>query len=157
SYIPVECLYSLYSAVIRARNFYVFEEPVNVESDPVGGYRYGSHPSRMACVCDDQFQWSITLKGNNYGFADADEFKPHRTNDSRRVLVLGDSFTGQPLCEQLWPDYVESLAAKDGKGLELLSLAKGGYGIANWTALLEGLVIAEQWDIDEVLFAVYEG
>jgi len=157
TYICIEVSYSYYSAVIQSRSFYAFEEPANLAFDPVMGYKYTSRPAKMACVLFDEIQWSVTLKGNNYGFPDADDFSPHRTKAGRRVLVLGDSFTGQPVCDELWPDYVEKLAARDGRGLELLSLAAGGYGVPNWTSLLENLVIRENWDIDEVVFAVYEG
>jgi hypothetical protein len=152
-----EIVYSYYSAVIQSRSFYAFEEPVNVVFDPVMGYKYTSRPMRSACVLFDEIQWSSTFKGNNYGFTDANDFSPLRTKGGQRVVVLGDSFTGQPVCEELWPDYVEKLAARDGRGLELLSLAGGGYGIPNWTSLLENLVIRENWDLDEIVFAVYEG
>ena len=33
----------------------------------------------------------------------------------------------------------------------------GGYGVPNWTSLLENLVIKENWNIDEVVLAVFEG
>ena len=157
TYICIELAYSYYYTVIQSRDFWVFEEPVNLMFDPVMGYKYTSSPGRMALVLFDEIQWSVTLKGNNYGFPDADDFSPHRTKGSRRVLVLGDSFTGQPTCEELWPDYAEKLAVRDGRELELLSLAGGGYGVPNWTSLLENLVIREKWDIDEIVFAVYEG
>jgi hypothetical protein len=157
SYLITEAVYSCYSAVIQARSFYVFDQPVNLVFDPVVGYKYLGRPGRMAYVISDEVQWSITLKGNNYGFADADDFSPHRVNGNRRILVLGDSFTGLPLCDELWPDHVEKLAARDGQRLELLSLARGGYGVSNWTSVLENLVIKEAWDVDEIVFAVYEG
>jgi hypothetical protein len=152
-----EIFYSYYSSVVHARTFYVFEEPVNLEFDAVMGSRYTGRPARMACVVDDQIQWSMTVKGNNYGFPDVHDFSPHRANGERRVLVLGDSFTGARHCKELWPECVERLAAGDGIALELLNLAQGGYGVPNWTALLEGLVIREEWDVDEVLIAVYQG
>ncbi len=157
TYVLVEIIYSYYSAVIQSRSFYAFEEPVNLAFDPVMGYKYTSRPARMASVISDEIQWSATSKGNNYGFPDADDFSPHRRKGGQRVVVVGDSFTGQPVCEELWPDYVEKLAARDGRRLELLSLAGGGYGVPNWTSLLENLVIRENWDIDEIVFAVYEG
>jgi hypothetical protein len=156
-YIFFEISYSYYSAVIQSRAYCAFEKPVNLVFDPVMGYKYTSRPVRMACVLFDEIQWSVTLRGNNYGFPDADDFSPQRTRDGRRVLILGDSFTGQSGCEELWPDYVEKLAARDGRELELLNLAGGGYGVPNWTSLLENLVIREKWDIDEIVFAVYEG
>ncbi len=157
TYILIELVYSYYSAVIQSRSFYAFEEPVNPAFDPVMGYKYTSRPARTASVISDEIQWSARSKGNNYGFPDADDFSPQRRKGGQRVVVIGDSFTGQPVCEELWPDYVEKLAARDGRGLELLSLAGGGYGVPNWTSLLENLVIRENWDIDEFVFAVYEG
>jgi len=157
TYLLVEIMYSSYSAVIRSRSFYVFEQPVILAFDPVMGYRFAGGPVRTACVIFDEIQWSAPVKGNNYGFADADDFSPRRTHDGRRILVLGDSFTGSPMSKELWPDYVEGLAARDGKRLELLNLAMGGYGVPNWTSLLENLIIKENWDVDEIVFAVYEG
>jgi hypothetical protein len=143
--------------VIHARTFHVYEAPVNQVFDPVLGFKRAGHPAREARVVDDQIQWSVTVKGNNYGLLDADDFSPRRTNGNRRVIVLGDSFTGGAICEELWPDYVERLAARDGKALELLNLAQGAQGVVNWTSLLEGLVIKEKWDVDEIVIAVYEG
>jgi hypothetical protein len=121
------------------------------------GYRFAGGPANTTCVVFDQIQWTATVKGNNYGFADADDFSPRRTHSGRRIMVLGDSFTGVPMCQQLWPDYVDGLALREGKGLELLNLAMGGYGVPNWTSLLENLVIKENWDVDEIVLAVYEG
>src|SRR5262249_22159587 len=125
TYIIFEIAYSCYSSVISARRFFVFEEPVSLEYDPVMGYKYASRPARWSLVISDEIQFSSTIKGNNYGFADKDDFSPRRTNDGRRILVLGDSFTGMPVCDELWPDYVERLAARDGRTLTLLDIAMG--------------------------------
>jgi len=157
AYACMECIYSYYSAVIQSRSFYVCEQPAILAFDPVMGYRLAGGPARATCVLFDEIQWNATVKGNNYGFADADDFSPPRTHAGRRILVLGDSFTGSPMYQELWPDYVDRLAARDGKGVELLNLAMGGYGVPNWTSLLENLVIKENWDVDEVVLAVYEG
>jgi len=159
AYLVIEIIYTPISTVIQSRSFYVWEQPMPMIGafDPVMGCRLASQPMRNACVVFDEIQYTTTAKGNNYGFADADDFSPRRIDGIHRVLVLGDSLTGSQLYKELWPDYVEELAARDGRGLELLNVAMGGYGVPNWTSLLENLVIKENWNIDEVVLAVFEG
>src|SRR5262245_61384225 len=61
-YTLFEISYSCYSAVINARTFHVFEEPVNLEYDPVMGYKYAGRPARWSLVISDVIQWSSTLE-----------------------------------------------------------------------------------------------
>ena len=49
-----------------------------VAFDPVMGYRHHGPTGRSACVVFDEIQYNTTVKGNNYGFADADDFSPRR-------------------------------------------------------------------------------
>jgi hypothetical protein len=157
AYLSLEIIYTWVASVKQARDFYAFDLPANLTYDPVMGYKYTGHSARMAYVLNDEIQWSGTLTGNNYGFADADDFSPRRKEGARRVLILGDSLSGEPQYKQLWPDYVEDLAARDGWRLELPNLSMGGYGISNWISLAENLIIKENWDVDEILMPVYEG
>jgi len=159
AYVIIESVYTYTASVIHAKAFFVFDLPANLVYDPVMGYKFVGHPARIAYVLNDEIQWSGTVNGNNYGFTDADDFSPRRMDGVRRVLILGDSLAGEPhyYHEELWPDYVEALAVRDGKRLELPSLSMGGYGVSNWTSLVENLVIKENWDVDAILVPVYEG
>jgi hypothetical protein len=85
--------------MIRSRSFYVFEQPVILAFDPVMGYKLAGSPAKAMCVVFDEIQRNATVKGNNYGFADVDDFSPRRTHAGRRILVLGDLFTGAPMCK----------------------------------------------------------
>lgn len=126
--------------------------------DPVLGYTLSPKPARLLTVArDGSVDFEGTLRGNNYGLADRDDFTVERQpSDQRRFAVLGDSYTAAQFLSAPWPERVEAWRRKDGDSLRLLNFALDGGGLANWASALSGLVAAAGFELDGVIFAVFE-
>ncbi|HEX3872875.1 MAG TPA: SGNH/GDSL hydrolase family protein, partial [Solirubrobacteraceae bacterium] len=129
-----------------------------VRFDPIRGYRLTRTPSRFLRATDGRLEYIATIRGNSQGFPDRDDFGPRRTSAGvPRLAVFGDSFTEGQYLGQSWPDRAEDLAREAGQPVELLNFALGGAGLANWWSVLTKLVVAENYEIDGVLFVVFAG
>jgi hypothetical protein len=129
-----------------------------VRFDPILGYRLLPVPSRIARITMGTVEYVGTLKGNNQGFPDRDDFSPERGADTGpRFAVFGDSYTAAPFLEVNWPDRVEDLSHRWQKPPRLLNFAVDGGGLANWWSVFTRLVEKEGYQIDGVVFAVIPG
>ena len=65
-----------------------------MEFDPIRGYRLTRNPRRMVCMgTNGEIEAVATVRGNNAGFSDRDDFNPKRLEPQRkRLAVFGDSF-----------------------------------------------------------------
>ncbi|HAA51877.1 MAG TPA: hypothetical protein DCE43_19320 [Planctomycetaceae bacterium] len=128
-----------------------------VSFDPVLGYRLTANPTRMMIIgSNGVIESSGTFRGNNLGAPDNDDFFPARGPDNRkRFVVLGDSFTSGLYMERSWPDIAESLSQQGNSPIELLNFSIDGGGVANWQQVLTRIIVADGYDIDGVIFAVY--
>jgi hypothetical protein len=129
-----------------------------VQFDPIRGYRLTRTPSRFLRATDGRLEYVGTIRGNSQGFPDRDDFGPKRTTEGvPRIAVFGDSFTDGQNLGQNWPDRAEDLAREAGKPVELLNFALSGAGLANWWSILTKLVVAEDYEIDGLIFVVFAG
>ena len=123
---------------------------------PIRGYRLPAKPVRYLRVCDNGLEYVGTYRGNNQGFADRDDFGPQRESPGiPRFAVLGDSFSAGTCLETNWPDQVEDLFAGDGFPVKLPNFSLDGIGLANWWSIVQRLLVAEDYDLDGVIFAVF--
>jgi len=160
--LAVELIYStlyVYGVVQPSSSFWVFEDSgKTVRFDPVAGVRYTTTPSRSARITNGQVEYVATFRGNAQGFPDRDDFRPRRAEaEGIRLAVLGDSFTAGEYLPVNWPDRVEILARADGYPLELLNLSVSGGGLANWWSIVTRLLEVEGYELDALVFAVFEG
>jgi hypothetical protein len=126
--------------------------------DPIRGYRLTGTPSRFLRATDGRLEYVGTIRGNSRGFPDRDDFGPKRTSDGvPRIAVFGDSFTDGQYLGQNWPDRAEDLSREADAPVEFLNFALSGYGLANWWSVLTKLVVAEGYELDGVVFAVFAG
>ncbi|MGB5408654.1 MAG: SGNH/GDSL hydrolase family protein [Thiogranum sp.] len=148
-----------YGIIEPTPSFFVFEESSKtVHFDPVLGYRFTPVPSRFTEITFGRPEFLASFSGNSQGFNAPYDFIPQRTDpDTFRIAVFGDSFTAAEYLSKSWPTVVEDLARKDGPDLELLNFSISGAGLANWWSILKGLVEAEDYDVDALLFAVFHG
>lgn len=135
----------------------VNEGASTIQFDPITGYRLTQTPARMACIASNGVVESVgTLRGNNRGFPDRDDFTAKKTDPSRRrFAVFGDSFSSAQFLQRNWPDRCEELARKAGAPVDLLNFSIDGGGYINWWTTLRGIVGARDYEIDGVIFAVY--
>lgn len=140
-------------------SFWLFESSGRTwHFDAVRGYRLTTTPSRFMRVTNGTVEYVGTSRGNVQGFADRDDFAPHREQEGiPRIVVFGDSFTEAQYLGQNWPDREEDLAAACGTPVRLLNMALSGGGLANWWSVLTKLVAAEDYEVDGVLFVVFPG
>ena len=130
-----------------------------VRFDPILGYRLLPVPSRIARITKGTVEYVGTLKGNNQGFPDRDDFAPQRASGETgpRFAVFGDSYTAAPFLEVNWPDRVEELTRGMQGPPRLLNFGIDGGGLANWWSVFTRLVDEEGYEIDGVIFAVIPG
>ena len=163
TYLLLELLYSTlyYTRIIAPSerpSFWIIEDTGGtVEFDPIRGYRLNATPSRHAQITLGTLEYVSVLRGNSQGFPDRDDFSPARSDPDRvRIAVLGDSFTAAQYLGVNWPDKVEDLAQEAGIDLELLNFSLDGGGIVNWWSILTRLIEAERYQLDGILYAVFD-
>jgi hypothetical protein len=150
----------LKDAIEPPSSVWLFEDSGRtVRFDPVLGYRLLPVPSRIARITKGKVEYVGTLKGNNQGFPDRDDFAPQRAagEPGPRFAVFGDSYTAAQFLEVNWPDRVEELTRDMRAPPRLLNFAIDGGGLANWWSVLSGVIEKEGYEIDGVIFAVIPG
>ncbi len=161
SYLLLEVGYTLfyrYGVIERPDTSWLFQESgKTVHFDPVLGVYLTPLPSRFARITRGEVEYAGMIRGNNRGFPDRDDFQPSRgSSGRRRIAICGDSFTVAQYLEKNWPDVVEDLSRKTECPLDLLNLSIDGAGLANWWSILIRVVREEHFEIDGIIFAVYE-
>ncbi len=160
-WLAVEFIYSslsVYGVIYPTSSFWVFEESgKTVQFDPIIGLRYTTIPSRSARITNGQAEYVATFRGNTQGFPDQDDFVPERREAAIRLAVLGDSFTAGEHLPVNWPERVEMLARVDAYPLELLNFSVSGGGLANWWSIVTRHVALQAYELDGLVFAVFEG
>lgn len=128
-----------------------------VEFDPVLGYRLGADPTRMMIISSNGTIESVgVFRGNNLGVPDDDDFSPRRGETNRkRYVVFGDSFSSGLYMKRNWPEVAEAISEQQGSPVELLNFSIDGGGLANWHRVLTEIIVAEDYQIDGVIFAVF--
>jgi hypothetical protein len=125
--------------------------------DPVRGYRLTSKPARWARITYGEIEYCDTLRGNNEGFPDEDDFFPARSDDTTyRYAVLGDSFSSAQFMRRNWPDRAEDSMNNNGQQWELLNFSVSGAGLANWWSILFHHIQTQEYELDGIIFAVYD-
>ncbi len=130
-----------------------------MEFDSIRGYRLTGNPCRMVCMgTNGELEAVATVRGNNEGFPDRDDFTPGRGDRQRkRLAVFGDSFTAGLYLERSWPDAVEDLARRTDRPLELMNFSVFAGGLVNWWSVLTGVIEAKDYELDGIVFAVFRG
>lgn len=130
--------------------------------DPKSGYRVTGPATRVAKFGRAQdprraeVEYVGAVGGNAQGFPDRDDFAPQRKDPAaRRLVVFGDSFSGGDLPVH-WPDRCEDASRGEGRAADLLNFSHSGFGLANWHRMLTTIVAPEGYDVDGVVFAVWD-
>lgn len=153
-----------YSALIinrwidRSDPYYICEESgKTIHFDPIAGYRLTTIPSRAAKITRGTIEFHSVFHGNAQGFPDPDDFSAGRRTKALRFAVLGDSFTAAEYLETDWTTRVEHLAQQAGTPVEMLNFSLSGTGLGNWWSIVTGKIKAENYQLDGLVFAVFEG
>lgn len=126
--------------------------------DPISGFRYTQVPSRLTRISHGEIEYVTSFRGNAQGFSDRDDFQPRRGSDrALRLAVLGDSFTAAEHLTVNWPDQIEAMTAAGSRPLRLYNFSVAGAGLANWWSIVIRLLAAEDYQLDGLVFAVFEG
>ena len=130
-----------------------------MEFDAIRGYRLTENSRRMVCMgTNGKFEAVATVRGNNEGFPDRDDFSARRGDKPhKRLAVFGDSFTAGLYLERGWPDVAEDVARRNQTPLELMNFSIFAGGLVNWTSVLTGVIEAKEYELDGVVFAVFRG
>jgi hypothetical protein len=158
--------YALVEAVVTARawwtrsdaSYFLLEDTGRTFFfDPIRGYRLGITQARCALYVRGQWEYFGTFRGNAQGFPYRGDFGPARPNAAtRRFAVFGDSFTHAPFLSQSWPERVEDRFRDKGESVALLNFGQWGAGLANWWSIITKILDREKYELDGVIFAVYE-
>ena len=126
-----------------------------VRFDAIRGTFLGQFPARCARITNGVVEYVGVIRGNAQGFPDRDDFTAQRPPDvKKRYAVFGDSFTEARFLNINWPDRVEDKLSR--REVQLLNLAIHGGGLANWWSILTKLITAEDYDLDGVIFVVWD-
>lgn len=157
-YLLLEFAVTAYHGFSWAGTWYLFDESgKTVHFDPIRGYIMTQQPSRWARITNDKVEFVGWLKGNSQGFATRTDFGPARPDDStRRIGIFGDSFSAAECIDTNWPDRAQALADASGKKLQLLNFSLEGIGLANWWSIITRLVAPQKYELDGVVFVVWE-
>jgi hypothetical protein len=129
-----------------------------IQFDSARGYRLNRTLARQVRIINGRVEHVSMFRGNAEGFPGRQEFGRTRPAPGvARVAVFGDSFSHEPFLGQNWPDRVEDLARSRGQRVQLLNFSLCAIGLANWWSILTKVVEAEEYELDGVVFAVYEG
>jgi hypothetical protein len=129
-----------------------------IQFDPARGYRLNRTLARQVRIINGRLEHVSMFRGNAEGFPGRQDFGRTRPAPGvARIAVFGDSFSHEPFLCQNWPDRVEDLAHERGHRVQLLNFSLCAIGLANWWSILTNVVEAEDYELDGVLFAVYEG
>jgi len=137
-------------------SMWLFDESgKTVHFDPIRGCMLTEQPSRWGRITEGTFEYVASLKGNSQGFPTRTDFGPARPDGStRRIAVLGDSFSAGDFLEMNWPDRAQALAEAGGEKLQMLNFSLEGIGLANWWSILTRLVAAQNYELDGIVFVV---
>ncbi len=151
-------LLCVYGVIFPQRSMRVFEASERtILFDPVLGVRITPIPSRAARLTDGKVDHVERFEGNAQGFSDRRDFTVKRADgESLRLAVLGDSFSAMKALDILWPERVEDLAGAEAKNVRLLNFSIGGAGLANWWSVLHRVIVADGYELDGVVFAVFD-
>ncbi len=151
-------LLCVYGVIFPLRSVRVFEaSEKTILFDPVLGVRVTNVPSRAARVTDGTIDLVERFVGNAQGLSDRRDFTIQRApGEELRLAVLGDSFTAMKALDVLWPERTEDLAAEEGRTIRLMNFSIGGGGLANWWSILHRMIVADGYEIDGVVFAVFD-
>jgi hypothetical protein len=162
----VACTYALWEIAITAwfrlaglgdSEWFFEDSGRTVHFDPVSGYRLTTVPSRWARITNGVVEYVGTLYGNRQGYPHAHDFTIRREYPEQvRIAVLGDSFTAARFLQVNWPDRVEQEWKRGGHPIELMNFSIDGGGLANWWSVLRRLVDAQGYELDGVVFAVFD-
>ncbi len=125
--------------------------------DPISGYRISNTPTPLAQFADNKLVYVSEWRGNQQGFQDSKDFTAKPTDkNTYRIAIMGDSYTAAPYLKVNWPERCEMLANEEGVNLEFMNFAVDGSGIANWWSIVTRLLEPEGYQIDALLFAVFD-
>lgn len=102
-------------------------------------------------------EYRYTVRTNAIGFRDRSH-GPAKPDHTKRILVLGDSFTYGPGVEQckIYLFVLEDLLNRNAQvehSYEVLAMACGGYGPEHYSAVLRNIGL--KYDPDVVILAIY--
>jgi len=157
-YLLVELIYSVTTYLRPSGSIFVSEDTgQTVHFDPVMGHRLTQTPSRTARITRGKIEYVGTLVGNAQGYPDRDDFTLERkTQDQRRFIVLGDSFSAGQFLSYTWSDRAEDLFDRNGENVELLNMSGDGWGIGNWASIVRGQLTNTPYQVDGLIFVVWQ-
>ena len=139
-------------------SFYLFDESgKTVHFDPIRGYFLTEIPSRWTRINNGIPEYLGVMRGNSQGFPTKTDFGPARPDSStRRLAILGSSFSAADYIETNWPDRAQALVQSQAAKLQLLNFSLDGIGLANWWSILTRLIAPQNYELDGIVFIVSE-
>ena len=161
SYLLLEISYStLYvnGWIAPSQPYWILEDSGKiVHFDAISGVRLTPIPTRVAKFSHGEMEFQMIMHGNNAGFPDRNDFNAYIDEPGViRIAVLGDSFSAAQYLERDWTEMVEALAQQVGLSVEMLNFSVSGGGLANWWSVVTRLLDAQDYQLDGLIFAVYE-
>jgi hypothetical protein len=155
--VVVDVIYSLFAFAFMKQSFTLItrtsQNPMQFEKR--SGFVFASEPIRVQRIINGETEYTATVKGNRQGFLDSSDFVPRRPRpQTRRFVVMGDSFTAAHYLNRNWPERAEQLARERGLDVEFLNFGLDGTGLANWYHVYKEIIVQDGYEIDGVILTV---
>ena len=124
------------------------------QDDPLTGYRM--RPDTQLDFVRQSDGAAISVRTNNLGFRDDEDYQPGGEDDTLRILLLGDSLVfgaGVPFGETIGERLEGILAEDTGRAVQVMNWGVPGYGQEQERLLLEALG-ADAYQPDLILVMV---
>jgi hypothetical protein len=139
-------------------NIYDATDRPYVQFDPVTGYRYIPGATRLVITNQQQLTVDHIVRVNAQGYCSVRDFSAQRTDDSKRYIVFGDSYTAGEVSDTTWPDLANTLLQLQLADTPhvFMNFALEAVGLATWHRQYFQEVVPG-YDFDGIVLAVHGG
>lgn len=125
-----------------------------ITADAVSGYRWNPSGSEVLKIGGNKVEFYNKVEANQQGFYHAGDYIGKKKDSTKRIIVLGDSFTEAFFLKQPWPEKLQQLLTTNQHRTEVYSFGINGGGIVNWHELFFKEIVPH-YDFDVIVLAVF--
>jgi len=136
---------------IQDLGFGAFNGPC-ADYDNIRGFRWNGEAPRISKIINNHVVYDHYFHLNEQGFYFDIDFKKIKSDSlSKRLIVLGDSFTSGEYLEKPWPVRFNELSGSDKK---LYSFSVNGGGLFNWYSIFFNEIVSH-YEFDGIILPVF--
>lgn len=147
----IELLYSAFLSYAPKR-VHVYDAPY-ARFDVDTGYLLLPGPKRSVSFHGGKLLWNTTVRPNNLGYNSSNDYEFKKpTPDTKRFIILGDSFTAGDNMDVPWVDKFNEMIAPIGG--QAYAFSQQAIGLDNWHGIFFKQIVPH-FEFDAVIIACY--